>query len=201
MSALRCVVCGCGETTACVRDGKPCAWASFNPPLCTHCRDKQEAAAATAANLHSDTELAADAKRLAEILDDELPEGVAFLVFCFTPQRAGKLVGLSNAKIEHQVEAVRGWLAHADRDSELTRRSDPVQLLRLRNYLREYQTPGRSIGPDVGDLVDAAIGRFVEITNQYLDLRAMYDELQEKTRILPAAEDAERRTTGGIILP
>lgn len=196
MSSLVCVGCGCSETKACVVNGQPCAWASFNPPLCTRCWDKVEGADA-AANLHSDRELASDAKRLAELIDDELPDGVAFLVFCFTPQRAGRLVGLSNAKIEHQVEATRAWLAHADRDSELTRQSDPIQLLRLRNYLVEYQIPDRSIGPDVGDLVDAVIQRFVEITNQYLDLKTMYEELRAKH----AGEPGERQTKAGIILP
>jgi hypothetical protein len=194
MSSLVCVGCGCSERKACILpDDKFCAWASFNPPLCTRCRDEQEAATA---NLHSDTELAGDAKRLAELLDDELPEGVAFLVFCFTPQKAARLVGLSNAKIEHQVAAARAWLAHADRASELTRQSDPIQVLRLRNYLLEYQTPDRSIGPDVGDVVDAAIQRMVEITNQYLDLSTMYRELRDKT-----TPPGERRSDGGIILP
>lgn len=162
-------------------------------PVCTAC----EAKTVAAENLHSDAELAGDAKRLCELLDEELPEGVAFLLFCFTPQRAAKLIGLSNAKIEDQVAATRSWLAHADRDSELTRRSDPIQLLRLRTYLLEYQTPDRAIGPDVGDLVDAAIQRMVEITNAYLDLQTMYSELREKLR----GEPGERQTKAGIILP
>lgn len=197
MSSLVCVGCGCSETKACVVDGKPCGWASLIPPVCTACRDKIEAAG----NLHSGAELEADLKRLAGVLDDELAEGVGFLVFCFTPQQPTKLVALSNAKIEDQVAATHAWLALADRNGAAVRASDPIQVTRLRNYLLEYQTPDRAIGQGVGDVVDAAIVRFVEITNQYLDLKAMHEELLAKTRIVPAGEDSERRTAGGIIIP
>lgn len=111
---VKCVGCGCSETKACVRNaGKPdeerCGWATTDPPVCTFCQEKADAAA----NLHSPAELESDAKRLAEILDDELADGVAFLVFCFTPQNPTKLTGLSNAKIEDQLEAAYAWIGHA----------------------------------------------------------------------------------------
>lgn len=40
---LACIDCGCTDSRACVTNGKPCAWVSKKPPLCSACFDRNEA--------------------------------------------------------------------------------------------------------------------------------------------------------------
>ena len=78
-------------------------------------------------NYHSQQELEADSRRLAEILGKELPEGVGFQLFVFGFGEEGNLAYISNAQREDCILAVREWLCHVEQGEMI----DPTQQQKL----------------------------------------------------------------------